>query len=395
MTCQLFKQVFLVTITVVVSMTCLVTPATGEASASYGVVNYASTRVEASQIESSNGEPQEAELQPEELQTEELQTKEVQQAFEFPEKIKLGEKDNGREHNHDEIYRPTYVDELRGMSEAFPMESTQKGASCENNTETPVDLKEIITYQVQRGDTLTGLARRFETGVSTLVELNQMHNPHALATGEEIEIIEASGIIHQVKAGSATSADGDPEGDSLPSWEEITELYEVSLDKIKRLDPQDTAAPQEGERLLIKVEPESCQHEFPNLSRSSEDSASPSFQWPLEGTITSPYGMRSSGFHHGIDIAAALGTPIEAAAGGKITYAAYKGNYGLLVEIDHPGSWKTRYGHNQEVTVQRGDRVDAGETISKVGVTGNATGPHVHFEIWQDGERKNPQDFLP
>lgn len=111
-------------------------------------------------------------------------------------------------------------------------------------------------------------------------------------------------------------------------------------------------------------------------------------QWPLPGhkRISSNYGWRNCPYHgrelhSGIDIPAPNGTPIKAAAGGKVVLAGYNGSYGNCVIISHgKGIW-TLYGHASSVTVKKGQEVKAGQTIAKVGSTGNSTGPHLHFEV--------------
>lgn len=123
------------------------------------------------------------------------------------------------------------------------------------------------------------------------------------------------------------------------------------------------------------------------------------FLWPLEGRITSAFGGReifgSESFHRGIDIAAPLGTPITASAGGTVIWSGGKGTYGNLVKIDHGNGFVTYYAHCSQLLVQEGDQVNQGDTIALVGSTGRSTGPHCHFELlWQD-ELLDPQLCLP
>jgi len=272
-----------------------------------------------------------------------------------------------------EKYLPDYVNELNNYGFC-------DSQLARNN---PVEKLETYTYEVQKGDALEDLAREHDTDVTTLALLNQIDNPHLLIAGEEIKIVNSSGIIHRVNH------------EEEKDWEEIASSYQVSRDNIKRLENNSSQGPQEDEALLIEAENHQEQEELRELSRSLGKNTTPSFMWPLEGTITSPYGERSGGFHYGLDIAADSGTPIVASAAGEVTYASYMGNYGLLVEIDHGKGWETRYGHNREVTVSEGDKVEAGEIISKTGATGNATGPHLHFEIWKEGNREDPEKYLP
>ena len=118
---------------------------------------------------------------------------------------------------------------------------------------------------------------------------------------------------------------------------------------------------------------------------------------PINGTVTSRFGSIESvryGAHTGLDIAAASGTPIKAAAGGTIEYASWMGSYGNLVIVSHGNGIKTYYAHCSKILVTKGQTVNAGDTISLVGTTGNSTGPHLHFEVRINDKPVNPQNYL-
>ncbi|MDY6901649.1 MAG: peptidoglycan DD-metalloendopeptidase family protein [Cyanobacteriota bacterium] len=121
------------------------------------------------------------------------------------------------------------------------------------------------------------------------------------------------------------------------------------------------------------------------------------FVWPAKGVFTSGFGPRWGRMHKGIDIAAPTGTPIYAAADGVVVSAGWnRGGYGKLVDIRHPDGTLTRYAHNSKILVRKGQRVQQGQTISKMGSTGFSTGPHLHFEIRKGGKKAvNPVAFLP
>ncbi|HEY9811640.1 MAG TPA: M23 family metallopeptidase [Halomicronema sp.] len=121
------------------------------------------------------------------------------------------------------------------------------------------------------------------------------------------------------------------------------------------------------------------------------------YMWPAQGTLTSGYGWRWGRMHAGIDIAAAIGTPIFAAASGVVTYAGWDDSgYGNLVEIKHPDGSITLYAHNNRILVREGQQVEVGQQISEMGSTGNSTGPHLHFEIHPRGRgAENPLAYLP
>jgi murein DD-endopeptidase MepM/ murein hydrolase activator NlpD len=113
------------------------------------------------------------------------------------------------------------------------------------------------------------------------------------------------------------------------------------------------------------------------------------------GYISSSFGSRQDPFeghaaqHRGIDFAGAAGSEVLAVAEGVVTRVAKVAGYGNLVEITH-GQYVTRYAHNQSALVATGDRVSRGQPIALMGSTGRSTGPHVHFEVLQDGRHVNP-----
>ena len=118
---------------------------------------------------------------------------------------------------------------------------------------------------------------------------------------------------------------------------------------------------------------------------------------PIEGRITSRYGVRSSirkSTHTGLDISAVQGTAIKVIADGTVTAASYNGSYGNLVKVDHENGVETWYAHTSKMYVKKGDTVKAGDVIAAVGSTGNSTGPHLHLEIRVNGEHVDPQDYL-
>ena len=118
---------------------------------------------------------------------------------------------------------------------------------------------------------------------------------------------------------------------------------------------------------------------------------------PIEGTITSRYGVSSrirKSTHTGLDIAATSGTPIKVVAAGTVIAASYDGSYGNLVKVDHGNGVETWYAHTSKMYVKVGEQVEAGDVIAAVGSTGNSTGPHLHLEIRVNGEHVNPQDYL-
>lgn len=118
------------------------------------------------------------------------------------------------------------------------------------------------------------------------------------------------------------------------------------------------------------------------------------------GWYSSNYGWRidpfngQRAFHEGIDFMAEKGTPIMAAAGGVVVYSAFHPQYGNMIEIDHGNGLITRYAHASKRLVKVGDVVLRGAEIAEVGMTGRATGTHLHFEVRLNGAPQNPKQFL-
>jgi len=118
------------------------------------------------------------------------------------------------------------------------------------------------------------------------------------------------------------------------------------------------------------------------------------FIWPVNGPVTSGFGMRWGRMHEGIDIGVGYGTPIHAAAAGRVVYAGWMSGYGNLVAIDHGGGISTAYGHQSSIAVSVGQIVAQGETIGYVGCTGHCFGPHLHVEVRINGAPVDPLGYL-
>ncbi|WP_425058454.1 Murein hydrolase activator EnvC [Sporomusa carbonis] len=135
--------------------------------------------------------------------------------------------------------------------------------------------------------------------------------------------------------------------------------------------------------------------------RNGAAGGSGAMMWPASGPITSPFGWRTHPifgtqiFHTGIDIGADYGDQVAAADSGVVVYSGWMGGYGKAVIIDHGGGISTLYAHNSELLVEEGARVRKGQIISRVGSTGYSTGPHLHFEVRENGSPVSPFSYLP
>lgn len=130
------------------------------------------------------------------------------------------------------------------------------------------------------------------------------------------------------------------------------------------------------------------------------DEVTPSGHPLKNGWITSNYGMRTDPFtgrrtsHNGVDFTSGLGADVIAVASGVVNFAGPRNGYGTLLEINHGNGYMTRYGHNKKLLVKDGERVEKGQVVAKMGATGRATGPHVHFEVLQNGHIINPTAYI-
>jgi murein DD-endopeptidase MepM/ murein hydrolase activator NlpD len=118
------------------------------------------------------------------------------------------------------------------------------------------------------------------------------------------------------------------------------------------------------------------------------------FAWPVRGKLSSRFGWRSGDRHEGIDISARSGTEIRAAEAGRVVLSGRLSGYGRVVIVKHAGHYSTVYAHNRKNRVKKGAFVEKGQVIGEVGSSGNASGPHVHFEIRRRREPQDPLEFL-
>ena len=121
-------------------------------------------------------------------------------------------------------------------------------------------------------------------------------------------------------------------------------------------------------------------------------------QWPVEGPLIAPFGLRwgSNGpnIHRGVDIVVPTGTPVYAMSGGEIRFAGEMTDFGLVVWVDHDDAILTIYAHLSQILVVAGQSVGKGESLGLSGASGNATGPHLHFEIRGRGRQVDPVAML-
>ena len=308
------------------------------------------------------------------------------------------------------------------------------------------------TVMVQDGDTVYGIAQRYDVPLRDLIEANNLGPPFIVRTGQVLrlpasrehivqyadtlsEIAERHGLTtaqlaelngiappYTIYAGQALRLPGPPASAgparvavAAPAAPSGVVGAPVSLapnpGPVERevLTAPEPASPAEATPTEIAIAPP-ADSERPAFSLDDgsrraglpADVAPPpragsTFQWPVRGQVLAGFGEATeSGRNEGVNIAAPRGTPILAAENGVVAYAGNElRGYGNLLLIRHAGGWVTAYAHTDEILVARGEQVRAGQTVATVGDTGAVSGPQLHFEIRQGSESVDPLDHLP
>ncbi|QPT40033.1 Murein hydrolase activator NlpD precursor [Oligella ureolytica] len=195
------------------------------------------------------------------------------------------------------------------------------------------------TYVVQRGDTLYSIAQRHGTTVANLSSLNRISNPSQLEVGQRLTV--RGGTAARSSASTATASRASAASSSQPT--------------------------------------------------RAADAAAISWEWPVRGKVITQFSNTT----RGIDIAGTVGTPINSAADGTVSYVG-NGLRGLgnLVLVTHSNGFITAYAHNSRITVQTNERVKKGQKIAELGDT-DATSPRLHFQVRRNGTPVNPLSYLP
>ena len=243
----------------------------------------------------------------------------------------------------------------------------------------------IIDYTVLDGDTVSSIAQKFGVSADTIRWQNSLSGDK-IKTGETLEILPITGIAHKVQKGDTVYSIAkkyDAEAQAIADFPFNTfandETFELAIGQIVIVPDGVMPAPSSTPR---------ARQITPNAGTVV---ASGRFVWPTQGVITQNF----SWYHPGIDIANNA-LPLDVAAdSGTVEFAGWDNEgYGNMILIDHGNGYKTRYGHLSQIFVVAGQTVKRGDTIGKMGSTGHSTGPHTHFEIYQNGARVNPLLFL-
>lgn len=236
-------------------------------------------------------------------------------------------------------------------------------------------------------ETVASIAETYGLDSELLALMNDVAATEPLAEGTVLRLPETPCFSVTVSRGDTLSSLARRYAVDIA---EITRVNE--LDSQGRLYPGQTLLIPFGEEISVSAV---ASVEAPELAVYASRSAL-AYIWPVDGFISSSYGERWGSFHWGLDIAADNLSEIGAAAAGVVVEAGWKNDaYGYAVVIDHGDGRQTLYGHCSSVVAQVGDQVRTGETVALVGSTGNSTGPHLHFEIRENGVCVDPLLYLP
>lgn len=224
--------------------------------------------------------------------------------------------------------------------------------------------REGTFHTVKPGETVYGIARHYRVPTSEVIASNDVGEVRGLEVGERLFI----------------------PGTSLPPADEpIRSSLELRPSSV------DLSKPIYERRPLLT--------ELALRERAREETRAAgglAFVWPVHGSVSSLYGRRSRRMHAGVDIRARPGTAVKAAEAGRVTYSGNGlGAYGNVVIVAHGGGFTTLYAHNRRNRVRKGERVERGEQLAEVGASGNATGPHLHFELRRHDRARDPLLYLP
>lgn len=272
--------------------------------------------------------------------------------------------------------------------------------------------RELTNYTVRDGDTLFGIAYAFGLNPETVLWSNYgtlKDNPDLLSIGQDLVIPPANGLITQVEGGDTIEALA-----RRFKVEPRTILEEQvnGLDDInQQLNPGRMLFVPDGQRETVVWQvpkPVEVRRTISGVRiyrvGSCGEVAIPqlgsgAFNWPTNRHYLSGYNF--SAWHPGLDFAGRLGEPIYAADGGTVIYAGYSLNtagrpvgYGQYVVLDHGNGYQTLYAHASQLYVRCGDQVRSGAVIAAVGSIGHSTGPHLHFELRAGGGALNPWNLL-
>ena len=289
-----------------------------------------------------------------------------------------------------------------------------------------IEIERPASVRVEAGDTVYGIARRYELPIRSLIDANRLQPPFVLQVGQTLQI--PSPRVHRVAAGDTVygiSRRYDVDMAALMRQNQIVPPFRITVGQFLILPGGDaggtavaTAALPPPVSAPVAASPGSAQTAAriilprprpgtiaapppPSLPRSAKIPKAPplaggKFLWPVRGKLISGYGPKGGGLHNdGINIAAPRGTEVLAAENGVVAYAGNElRGFGQLLLIKHDGGWVTAYAHNERLLVGRGQQVKRGQPVALVGSSGNVSAPQLHFEVRKGTRAVDPAEVL-
>lgn len=287
------------------------------------------------------------------------------------------------------------------------------------NTGQSLTLPRVRVHYVLAGDTLYSVSRLWGVDLATLAEINHLQPPYTLITGsvlllppqvapplaagqrqgQEQGAFTATPLAPVPPSGAPGISSAPPAGavpapaPAPPVASAAPNTLSIPASPPSAVAPPITNPPPPPPAAAAPAPPQSAAL-APSPPRSSGQQ---SFLWPVRGRVISGYGTASGGTHNdGINIAAPEGTTVVAADSGTVAYAGNElRGYGNLILIKHADGWMTAYAHNAQLLVKRGEHVQRGQAIARVGATGAVNAPQLHFEVRKGTRALDPADFLP
>jgi murein DD-endopeptidase MepM/ murein hydrolase activator NlpD len=247
------------------------------------------------------------------------------------------------------------------------------------------------TYRARAGDSLYTVSRLFGVSTTEIARRNDLRAPYRIDAGQVLKLpsIPAPHVAYQVgqsRSYEYASAPAVPSG-RIDREVLSTPQRTASAAPSAIMPPQPVARPAPAQNAAAAK---------PAAIPAAPPRSSGRFGWPVGGRVISSYGPRPGGLHNdGMNIAAARGTPVQAAENGVVVYAdnELKG-FGNLVLIRHADRWMTAYAHMDTIRTHRGATVKRGDIIGTVGATGGVDTPQLHFEVRRGTEALNPEVYL-
>jgi len=267
----------------------------------------------------------------------------------------------------------------------------------------------LSKYEIRKGDTLYGIARKFNTSYKLIIRANAISGPDSLHAGNTLDVPNRNGVSYKVVRGDtltsissrfkADMGDVKRNNDILDGKLRAGEtIFIPDASELKKVTPDRIASRNNSHKKHLEVDDNidknTTEREIQKNNINTKRSVA--FMWPLRGRITSGFGSRSDpfsgrrSFHNGIDISAVQGTPVKACAEGEVIFSGWKDGYGNLIVLKHKNGYISVYGHNSVLKKTEGDIISRGDIIALSGMTGAVTGAHLHFEIQKYQTPLNP-----